>query len=125
MLSIQEFPTPKGSILRIFRPEDSPAKFSLINQNREHLSQHGDITAAKYPTEDQILHSIIGPSNSDKLRYGIWTKDNEYVGTTNFTPDKDNLASQKVLQKAGYLANPGGDEKGNIRFTLVKKSVLT
>lgn len=166
--TIQEFPTLKGNFLRIFRLEDSPVIFSLINRNREHLSQHGDITSAKYPTEESVFKSITEPANPDKLRYGIWTPDNEYVGTINFTPDKDNpksgeigyyvgqeyggkgyatdatmaltkflqnhgwtepyakihknnFTSQKVLQKAGYMANPGVDEEDNIRFTLVKK----
>lgn len=162
--SIQELSTPQGNKLRIFQPEDSSEIYSLIDRNREHLSQHGDTTSAKYPTEDEVLHSIIKPSKPDKLRYGIWTADNDYVGTINFTPDKgnpksgeigyyvgqgysgkgyatdaavaltqflqnhgwtkpyakvhkDNLASQKVLQKAGFIASQGVDEEDNIKFT--------
>lgn len=72
-------------MLRQFAPEDVSPLFALIDQNREHLSQHGDDTAAKYPTYGSVAQSISNPKKPEKLRLGVWD-DETLVGTVNLTP---------------------------------------
>ena len=57
--------------LKQFLIKDSDYIFSLINENREHLFQNGDITAGKYKTINDVKKSIEFPSNSKKLRFGM------------------------------------------------------
>lgn len=68
--------------------------FDLIDKSREHLSQNGDITAEKYQTLQDVLDSIVNPSNPDRLRMGIWD-DATIVGGINFTP-VDSLTSAEI-----------------------------
>ncbi|MBI4019818.1 MAG: GNAT family N-acetyltransferase [Candidatus Aenigmarchaeota archaeon] len=72
--------------LRQFTAGDADAIFALIDRNREHLSQHGDVTAMKYPTKESVMESIEHPINPAKLRFGIWIAD-AFVGSVNLTPD--------------------------------------
>src|SRR5262245_2531836 len=63
--------------LRQLVPEDAQALFDLIAYNPEHLSQHGDTTAAKYPDPEAMLFSIEHPElyKPRQLRFGIWDGD--------------------------------------------------
>lgn len=75
-------------VLRQFTLDDAAPLFDLIDQSREHLSQHGDDTAAKYPDFLSVEQSITNPKNPNKLRLGVW--DNKViVGTVNLTPEGD------------------------------------
>ncbi|MFH1071888.1 MAG: GNAT family protein [Nanoarchaeota archaeon] len=65
-----------------FRPSDAPAIFSLIDRNREHLSQFGDTTLRKYPAESNVLESIVNPIRPNRHRFGIWDG-NTLVGSVN------------------------------------------
>lgn len=81
----------EGVVLRQFKPDDAPPISGLINRSREHLSQWGDDTAAKYPTVDAVIASIEHPPNPLRLRLGIWHRDPEtltrkLVGSINLTP---------------------------------------
>ena len=69
-----------------FSIEDSPHIFSLIDESRKHLSQNGDVTEGKYKTIEDVIETIKYPSNSKKLRLGIW-KNKEFVGSINLTSD--------------------------------------
>ncbi|RJQ15485.1 N-acetyltransferase [Candidatus Woesearchaeota archaeon] len=70
--------------LKEFRPEDAAAIFNLIDRNRAHLSQHGDDTAQKYPTETVVYESIVHPKNPQRKRFGMWSEDT-LVGSINLT----------------------------------------
>lgn len=71
--------------LRQFRTADARALFELIDGSREHLSQNGDDTAAKYPTFDSVHQSILFPKNPKRLRFGVWIN-GKLVGSVNLTP---------------------------------------
>jgi ribosomal-protein-serine acetyltransferase len=73
-----------GVILRRFEKRDARALFGLIDCNRKHLSQFGDVTATKYPNYASVLESIMHPKNRNRFRYGIWY-DDHLVGTVNIT----------------------------------------
>lgn len=75
-------------VLRQLTLEDAPAYFGAVDNNREHLSQFGDGTAAKYPDLASVEASITNPSNPDKLRFGVWD-DTTFVGSINLTPDEE------------------------------------
>ncbi|HLD05515.1 MAG TPA: GNAT family N-acetyltransferase [Candidatus Nanoarchaeia archaeon] len=94
--------------LREFSPSDASAIFSLIDQNRDHLSQHGEDTAAKYPTQESVLTSIQAPKNPLKLRFGIWAGDT-FVGSVNLHPDGSGRSAEigyylgSEFMKRGYV----------------------
>ncbi len=81
----------QGVSLRQFAPSDARTIFELIDGNRDHLSQFGDETATKYPTEKSVLDSITNPKNPNKLRFGIWDN-GKLVGSINLTPDEEHRA---------------------------------
>lgn len=72
-------------VLRQYVPQDAGAIFSLIDSSREHLSQFGEETAAKYPDVESVLVSITDNPQPNKLRFGIWRSD-VLVGSINLTP---------------------------------------
>ncbi|MBI5803158.1 GNAT family N-acetyltransferase [Candidatus Pacearchaeota archaeon] len=74
-----------------FYADDSKAVFELIDRNRTHLSQDGDITAAKYQTIEDFMNSIIKPKDKFRLRMGIWNEET-LVGSINITPKGDKRA---------------------------------
>jgi len=79
-------------VLKQYTIDDTDAIFQLIDNSREHLSQHGDITANKYPSAYTVRRSIVHPYNPKRLRLGIWDG-NIFVGSINITPsNKDTLA---------------------------------
>lgn len=53
-------------------PQDADDYFGLIAQDPDHLRQHRDETADKYPTLDVVRDSIVSPKNPAKYRFGIW-----------------------------------------------------
>ncbi len=71
--------------LRRFMREDARAIFALIDGSREHLSQHGEDTAIKYPTIESVIESIEHPTNLQRLRLGIW-HEKTLVGSINLQP---------------------------------------
>jgi len=77
--------------LRQLIPVDAPAYFALIDFDRDHLSQFGDDTAAKYQTEMDVLESILHPSDPGKYRFGIWVNDT-MVGSDNIRPQANGTA---------------------------------
>lgn len=72
-------------------PDDDQAYYSLIAQDPDHLRQHGDTTADKYPDVAAVRRSIEHPSNPSKYRFGIWDGD-VMVGSDNLTPEGDGKA---------------------------------
>ena len=84
--------------LRQFSLEDAEELFALIDSSREHLSQHDDETASKYPDIESIRDSIKTPANPQRLRFGIRNKDGVLVGSINLTPKKDD----PVVGEVGY-----------------------
>lgn len=79
-------PTPRpGLMLLQLIPTDAEAYFALLDEDRAHLSQYGDNTAAKYPTVDAVRESIVHPQNPEKLRFGIWDG-GTFVGMVGLTP---------------------------------------
>lgn len=85
-------------------PEDSPSYFQLVDSDRAHLSQHGDVTALKYPTVEKVRESILHPTNPDKYRFGIWIGD-EMVGSNNLTLEKSNRAELGSWIAKKYIGN--------------------
>lgn len=81
--------------LKQFTPEDSKAIFELIDRNRDHLSQFGDETATKYPSEKSVLDSITNPKNPNKLRFGVWD-DGQFVGSINLIPDENGESKAEI-----------------------------
>jgi RimJ/RimL family protein N-acetyltransferase len=67
---------------------DSEEVFALIDRNRVHLSQHGDITATNYPNLEKVRDSFMNPKKINRLRFGIRNKEGKLVGSINLTPDK-------------------------------------
>ena len=78
-------PVTEEITLKKLIPEDSVNYFDLLDKNRDHLSQYGDITANKYPNEESVFQSIINPINPRKIRFGIWVNDT-FVGMVGLTP---------------------------------------
>lgn len=72
-------------------PDDAQAYFDLIAYDPDHLRQHGDATADKYPDVESVRKSIEGPSNPAKLRFGIWDGAT-MVGSNNLTPQGSGVA---------------------------------
>ncbi len=82
-----EIRSPSSEItLRQFSLTDVSAIFQLIDSSRTHLSQHGDTTADKYKTPEDVAESISNPKNPKRLRFGIYNKAGELVGSINLTP---------------------------------------
>ncbi len=71
-----------------FSPEDAEEIFALIDANRPHLSQYGDQTAAKYPTLELVLNSIVDPPNPKNLWLAIRNQEGVMVGSIDLTPDE-------------------------------------
>ncbi len=83
-----------GSLSLIqYRLLDAYEIFRLIDQNREHLSQNGDITAKKYETPVDVYVSIKEPKNHRRLRLGIWDG-NIFVGAINIELKDDNHSAE-------------------------------
>ncbi|EKE20447.1 MAG: acetyltransferase related protein [uncultured bacterium] len=94
---------------------DSEAIFKLIDNDRSHLSQHGDTTAQKYPTLESVRNSIVNPENTSRLRFGIWDRD-VFVGTINITPNEDTL--ENPIAEVGYFLGEDYQGKGYIGKSL-------
>lgn len=109
-----EITTPEGLVLRQFTPEDAREIFNLIDRNRGHLSQHGDETADKYKTYEEVLDSIVHPKNPQRLRFAIRNKEGIYVGTINLTPDEDNPKKGEI----GYYLGEEFTGKGYTKEAL-------
>ncbi|MEK6963295.1 MAG: GNAT family N-acetyltransferase [Nanoarchaeota archaeon] len=76
--------------LRQFMVEDADTIFALIDRNRKRLSKDGVVAGITYQTVGDVIRSIVAPSNSSRLRFGIWAN-SKYTGTINLTP-KDTKA---------------------------------
>ncbi len=80
----KEIKSPDDSVfIRRLNLEDAQRYFELIEYDRAHLSQHGDATAEKYQTVEDVIKSLENP-NPNKYRFGIWDGD-VMVGTNNLT----------------------------------------
>ncbi|MBI2195818.1 MAG: GNAT family N-acetyltransferase [Candidatus Levybacteria bacterium] len=97
-------------VLRQFTPQDAEDIFSLIDNNRGHLSQFGDDTAEKYPTLESVRKSIEEPSNPNRLRFAIRNKAGVFVGSINITPEGDDPKTAEIgyylgseFQGKGYM----------------------
>lgn len=97
--------------LKPFTANDAREIFELIDRNREHLSQHGDTTAEKYQTEQDVLDSIVNPKNPERLRLAIRNQSNQIIGSINLTPDK----AIKTRAEIGYYL--GKEYTGHGRMT--------
>lgn len=82
-----------GVILReLSTNEDDIAYFEAIEEDREHLSRHGNRIAEKYKTlEDVRLRRLT--SGSD-LRMGIWDEDNEFKGMVSGRPNEEGTEAE-------------------------------
>src|ERR1700744_1262995 len=69
--------------------EDALVYFSLIDTDRAHLSQHGDSTADKYRTLEDVEKSIDHPDPKvEEYRFGVWDN-GEMVGFVKLKRNKD------------------------------------
>jgi RimJ/RimL family protein N-acetyltransferase len=88
--------TPKHHVvLYQFLPCDAPAIFSLIDENREHLSKYNEPTAEKYPDVLSVRKSIERPVDPRRLRFGIWAR-GVIVGSINVTPELSDRRSAAI-----------------------------
>ncbi|MFH1649611.1 MAG: GNAT family N-acetyltransferase [Candidatus Woesearchaeota archaeon] len=89
---VETIPVKPDLILRPYDLDHSIAIFQLIDRNREHLSQYGDTTSAKYRTVEDVADSI---SNQNPLRrrYGIW-RGSVLIGTVNVEQKLGNGTSE-------------------------------
>jgi len=85
-------------------PDDAESYFQLVNSDRQHLSQHGDDTASKYPSVDSVRESILQPKNPSKYRFGIWDGD-IMVGSDNLTPVDSHRAELGSWIAKKYIGN--------------------
>ncbi|MBX2866396.1 GNAT family N-acetyltransferase [Candidatus Kaiserbacteria bacterium] len=106
-----------GLTLKQFSEEDAAKLFSLIDQNRDHLSQFGDETSAKYPDLEMVRQSIVMPKNLDRIRYGVWMED-VLIGSINITP----LPDDPRLLEVGYWI--GGAHCGRGVATTVTRTLV-
>lgn len=72
-------------------PEDAETIAALIAYDPDHLRQHGDNTADKYPNADAVRESILHPKDPSKYRFGIWDGET-MVGSDNLTPKGEGRA---------------------------------
>ncbi len=80
-------PTQRSDLtLMQYVESDAPSIFSLIDENREHLSQFGDDTSLRYPCIEAVIESIRNPKNPNRLRMGIW-HNTALTGTVNLAPE--------------------------------------
>lgn len=100
-------------ILRKLTREDAPALFSLIDSNRAHLSQHGELTAKRYKTLDSVIESILLPENPFQMCYGIW-KELELIGNINLT-----LTKKRNQAKLGYYLGKQYTRKGYMTRSVI------
>ncbi len=71
-------------VLKQFIVEDAPEIFRLVEANKEHLAQHGEVTPKKYQSVEDVVRSIEFPTNLNRLRMGIWNT-HTFVGSANIT----------------------------------------
>ena len=97
--------------LRRYAPQDAEAAFDLIDNNREHLSQFGEDTPAKYPTLESLRESILHPRNPNRFRFGLRNRAGILVGTINLTPDESDPQKGEIgyylgaqFQGHGYMS---------------------
>ncbi len=71
-------------VLIPFVPAVAQQLFELIDRNRDHLSQLGDDTSARYPDCESVLRSITHPQPG-RSRFGVWYSDEHpiLIGTVN------------------------------------------
>lgn len=86
-----------GERLRLtsFTLADAPDIFSLIDQNRNHLSQYGDDTAKKYPSLKEVVKSIVEPKPR-RTRFAVRTQDGVYTGTINVETDESDPTTAEI-----------------------------
>ncbi|MFT5036667.1 MAG: RimJ/RimL family protein N-acetyltransferase [Candidatus Azotimanducaceae bacterium] len=75
----------KSLTLRQLTMEDTKMYFALLEKNRQHLSQFGTMTEAKYKTEQDVAQSIMKPQNPKKIRLGVW-KNKTLIGLVSLIP---------------------------------------
>lgn len=74
---------PNVTLRQLATEADDTAYFEAVDANRDHLSQFGDETAAKYQTVEDVRESRMHAGN--KLRLGIWDQDT-FVGFIRLVP---------------------------------------
>ena len=104
-------------VLKQYSVSDSRAIFELIDDNRSHLSQYGDITARKYSTMKEVHDSIAHPKNPERLRFGIWDE-GVFVGTINITPDEDDAGARTA--EVGYFLGESHQGRGCMGKSLAR-----
>jgi RimJ/RimL family protein N-acetyltransferase len=102
--------------LRQLVMDDADRYFELVELSRDHLSQHGDHTAAKYQTLEDTRRSMLQLPGSKRYRFGIW--DGEVmVGTNNMS-----IWGKDRAEFGTWIGEPyiGNEYAGRARRLLVK-----
>lgn len=85
-----QFECPDGVLIRTLTIDDAQAYFDLIEFDRAHLSQNGDVTAQKYGTVADVEASFLDPK---PCRYRFAIEHNGLVvGSNNLEIRPDNSA---------------------------------
>lgn len=101
MSSLALFTERPPVIVRQLKLEHASAYFDAVDANREHLSQFGDDTAAKYPNLKSVENSITHPLDPRKLRFGIWVA-GVFAGGINARPLVDGQDPGIDKAEVGY-----------------------
>jgi len=82
-----------GETVRLLQlvPDDAQSYYDLIAYDPDHLRQHGEPTADKYPNVESVRRSIEHPTNPHKYRFGIWD-DSVMIGSNNITLEEEGRA---------------------------------
>jgi len=100
--STQEIWSSDG-VVRLSRLDVSDAVelFSLIETNREHFSEFGDITIGRVKDRDELLEKIKHTTNPGKVQYKISTVENKLIGVVSLNPDPSNFAYGEISYYLG------------------------
>lgn len=103
-------------------PEDAEHYFQLVDSDRAHLSQFGDVTAEKYPTVEAVRESIVHPANPNKYRFGIW--DGEVmVGSINLIPAENNRTEAGTWIAKAHTGHQYAARAGSLLIDFVFKQL--
>lgn len=106
-------------VLKQFIPGDAYSVVKNFYRNREHYSQYGEVIRDYYKSPGMFRESVSRPSSirpddfRDRLRFGIWNKNEELMGETQLYPEDyaphqgrigyrvgKEFTNQKVAQRA-------------------------
>ncbi len=91
-----------GLVLRLlFEPRDAQQFFDLVDENRSHLSRHGDETAQRYSTLQAVKKLMGKPCESDEFHWGIWSGET-LLGAVDLLPERKKVGRLRYWLGSRY-----------------------